>query len=268
MDPPSSETIIKSLELLYSLGALNSQGSLTKIGRKMAEFPIDVMFCKCLLLSSKYGVFEEILSIIAILGESSTLFYRPKDKREQADKAKEKFFNKLGDHLTLLNIWEQWVDTGYSNQWCQDNFIQYKTLKRAKNIYEQLERLCQRVGITAEKSPMQDPTTDKPDKDLMIQKSIVSGFFPNIARLSKTGDSYRRLKQNQPVFIHPSSAIYPTKPPPKLVLYHELVLTSKEFMRNCMVIDDKWIKEFASHYYNLKDLEFMDKSKAGKNRFS
>lgn len=268
MDPPSSETIIKSLELLYSLGALNSQGSLTKIGRKMAEFPIDVMFCKCLLLSSKYGVFEEILSIIAILGESSTLFYRPKDKREQADKAKEKFFNELGDHLTLLNIWEQWVDTGYSNQWCQDNFIQYKTLKRAKNIHEQLERLCQRVGITAEKSPTQDPIADKSDKDLMIQKSIVSGFFPNIARLSKTGDSYRRLKQNQPVFIHPSSAIYPTKPPPKLVLYHELVLTSKEFMRNCMVIDDKWIKEFSSHYYNLKDLEFMDKSKAGKNRFS
>lgn len=253
MDPPSPETIVKALELLYSLGALSSRGGLTSIGRKMAEFPIDAMFAKCLLLSSKYGVFQDILAIISVLGESSNLFYRPKDKREQADRAKERFHEEAGDHLTLLNVWNQWVDTGYSNEWCQDNFVQYKTLKRVKNIREQLERQCRRLGIEQE-------TSAEENKTLMIQKSIVSGFFPNIARLSKTGDSYRRLKQNQPVYVHPSSAIFPTKPPPKLVLYHELVLTSKEFMRNCMVIQEKWIEEFASHYYNANDLSFIKTS--------
>ncbi|CUM48653.1 uncharacterized protein AC631_00303 [Debaryomyces fabryi] len=254
IDPPSSDTLIKSLELLYALGALNSKGELTKTGRKMAEFPIDPMFAKCLISSSNYGVTNEILTIISMLSESSSLFYRPKDKREQADKKKESFQVDEGDHLTLLNLWDQWQDTGYSNQWCQDNFIQYKTLKRSKEVRQQLERLCKKTGIPVVEN-------DNVNKKLMIQKSITAGFFPNIARLSKMGDSYRSLKKNQAVFIHPSSVLYPIKPPPKLILYHELVLTSKEFMRNCMLIDENWLNELAPHYYSKKDLDILSTKK-------
>lgn len=250
IDPPSSDTLIKSLELLYALGALNSKGELTKTGRKMAEFPIDPMFAKCLITSSKFGVVQEILTVISMLGESGSLFYRPKDKREQADRKKESFQVDEGDHLTLLNLWDQWQETGCSNQWCQDNFIQYKTLKRAKDVRQQLERLCSRTGIPV----VED---DNADKKLLIQKSITAGFFPNIARLSKMGDSYRSLKKNQAVFIHPSSVLYPVKPPPKLILYHELVLTSKEFMRNCMLIEENWLHELAPHYYNSKELDLL-----------
>lgn len=258
IDPPSTDTLIKSLELLYALGALNSKGELTKTGRKMAEFPIDPMFAKCLISSSNYGVTNEILTIISMLSESASLFYRPKDKREQADKKKESFQIDEGDHLTLLNLWDQWQDTGYSNQWCQDNFIQYKTLKRSKEVRQQLERLCKKTGIPVVEN-------DNVNKRVMIQKSITAGFFPNIARLSKMGDSYRSLKKNQAVFIHPSSVLYPVKPPPKLILYHELVLTSKEFMRNCMLIDENWLNELAPHYYSKKDLDILS-TKKGPNK--
>ncbi|EGV65069.1 hypothetical protein CANTEDRAFT_113403, partial [Yamadazyma tenuis ATCC 10573] len=51
MDPPSAETLIKCLELLYAIGALNSKGELTKTGRQMANFPIHPMFSKALLES-------------------------------------------------------------------------------------------------------------------------------------------------------------------------------------------------------------------------
>lgn len=253
MDKPSSEAIIKSLELLYALGALNHQGQLTKTGRKMAEFPVDPMFCKCLIVSAKLGSLQLILSVITMLGESGNLFYRPKDKREQADKQKEKFAHELGDHFTLLNIWNEWVDSGYSNQWCEDNFIQYKSMKRAKDIRSQLERLCSKIGIDVNQP-------DEENNDYAVQKSIVSGFFPNIVKLSKMGDSYRRLKQNQAVYIHPSSSMYAMKPPPKLLLYHELVLTSKEFMRNCMILhDDKLVSNYGGHYFNSKDLDSISK---------
>ncbi|KAG2735963.1 hypothetical protein G9P44_000053 [Scheffersomyces stipitis] len=249
MDKPSTDAIIKAIELLYALGALNSKGHLTKVGRKMSEFPLDPMFTKCILSSSKFGCSEEILTIMSMLAESSTLFYRPKDKREQADRKRESFNHELGDHFSLLKVWEDWKATGFSNLWCEDNFIQYKTLKRAKNVREQLSRLSQRVGVIEDSSK----ATETPP--LMIQKALVSGFFPNIVRLSRMGESYRKLKQNHPCFIHPSSSLYPIKPPPKMLLYHELVLTSKEFMRNCMIVDDKLVKEFASHYYSIKDME-------------
>ena len=41
MDPPPVQTLISALETLYALGALNDEGLLTKLGRKMAEFPME-----------------------------------------------------------------------------------------------------------------------------------------------------------------------------------------------------------------------------------
>jgi pre-mRNA-splicing factor ATP-dependent RNA helicase DHX16 len=80
MDPPPAETIIRALEQLYALGALNDRGELTKIGRQMAEFPTDPMLAKAILAADKYGCVEEVLSIVSMLGEASALFFRPKDK--------------------------------------------------------------------------------------------------------------------------------------------------------------------------------------------
>lgn len=259
MDPPSSNALIKSLELLYALGALGSSGSLTKTGRLMAKFPISPKFTKALIAGSNSGVAEEILSIVSILGESSNLFYRPKDKKEQADARKETFAEPQGDHLLLWNLWTQWKETDYSSQWCQDNFVQYKTLKRAKNVREQLEKLCSGAGLLGASVEALDLSPE--EKTLRIQKAIVAGFFTNIARLAKMGDSYRTMKKNQMVSIHPSSTIYKQKPPPKLILYHELVLTSKEYMRNCMLLDDHWLAEVAPHYYSTKELEMVAKKK-------
>ncbi|GEQ71849.1 hypothetical protein JCM33374_g5535 [Metschnikowia sp. JCM 33374] len=252
MDPPSKETLMKALELLYALGAMNAKGQLTKTGRKMAEFPIDPMFCKALLASADYGVVNEVLAIVAMLSESSSLFYRPKDKRELADKRKQSFNHAAGDHLTLLNIWKQWSDSGFSNLWCEDNFLQYRTLKRAREIRQQLERLGSKVGIESSTSPSYQGDEEK------IQKALLSGFFPNLARLSTLGTSYVSLKRKQPVYIHPSSGLMHVKPPPKLLMYHELVLTSKEYMRNCMRVDERWVDEVAKHYYNDKELKELN----------
>ncbi|CUM64971.1 uncharacterized protein PRCAT00002589001 [Priceomyces carsonii] len=260
MDRPSPNALMRSLELLYSLGALNSKGQLTKLGRTIAEFPIDAMLAKCLIFAARYNVVEEILSIISMVSESSNLFYRPKDKKEQADKKKEYFNQPEGDQLTLLNIWEQWEESGFSKQWCEDNFIQYKTMKRTKAVREQLKHQCNRHGV--ESFDGEEKLKDYESKTVAIQKVIVSGYFSHICRLSKMGDSYINLKRKQTVYIHPSSSLYSVKPPPKLVLYHELVLTSKEFMRNCMIVDDKWVSEFGAHYYSKSELESIS-SKRG-----
>ena len=250
MDPPSHHSLIRCLDLLYALGALNSRGQLTETGRKMAEFPMDPMFCKALLTAEKYSVADDVLSVISMLSESATLFYRPKDKREQADKMKERFAHPAGDHLSLLNIWNQWRDSGYLSLWCEDHFLQYRTLKRIRDVRGQLEKLCCRVGVF--------PQSNRETDVVSVQKAIFSGFFPNVARLSQMGNSYILLKKNQQVHIHPSSTLFRVVPPTKLILYHELVLTSKEYMRHCIVIEEKWITELAGHYYHKKALATVD----------
>lgn len=249
LDSPANDSLIKALELLYALGALNDRGELTKLGRQMAEFPTDPKLAKAIIASDKYGCVDEVLSIVAMLGESAALFFRPKDKKLYADKAREAFTRPGGDHLTLLEIWNQWLDTNYSYQWAQENFLQFKSLTRARDVRDQLERLCDRVEIEVRSSGSGG------DSLTNIQKAITSGFFSNSARLNKSGDSYRSAKTNQTVHIHPSSVLFGQRP--RWVLYYELVLTSKEFMRSCMPLQSEWLIEVAPHFYKRKDLEEM-----------
>lgn len=56
LDPPPSETLLRALEQLYALGALNQRGELTKLGRRMAEFPLDPMLAKTIIASEQFQV--------------------------------------------------------------------------------------------------------------------------------------------------------------------------------------------------------------------
>jgi pre-mRNA-splicing factor ATP-dependent RNA helicase DHX16 len=248
MDPPSPDMLIRSLEQLYALGALNDKGELTKIGRQMAEFPTDPMLAKAVLAADKEGCVDEVLSIVAMLGEASALFYRPKDKKMQADAARARFTIKEGgDHLTYLNIWNQWVDSDFSYVWAKENFLQQRSLTRARDVRDQLIKLCDRVEVA--------PSSCGASNIQPIQKAIAAGFFPNAARLQRSGDTYRTVKNNMTVHLHPSGVLQESKP--KWVIFYELVLTSKEFMRSVMPLQPEWLTEVAPHYYKPKDVEAL-----------
>jgi pre-mRNA-splicing factor ATP-dependent RNA helicase DHX16 len=60
LDPPPAETLIKSLENLYALGALNHKGELTRLGRRMAEFPVDPQLSKAIIQSEQFGCTDEV----------------------------------------------------------------------------------------------------------------------------------------------------------------------------------------------------------------
>ncbi|XP_050159701.1 pre-mRNA-splicing factor ATP-dependent RNA helicase DEAH1-like isoform X2 [Malus sylvestris] len=223
MDPPPSEALLKALELLFALSALNKVGELTKVGRRMAEFPLDPMLSKMIVASDKYKCSDEIISIAAMLSIGNSIFYRPKDKQVHADNARLNFhMGNVGDHIALLKV---------------------RSMKRARDIRDQLEGLLERVEIELV-SNMSDNET--------IKKAITSGFFPHSAKLQKNG-SYRTVKHPQTVHIHPSSGL--SQVLPRWVIYHELVLTTKEYMRQVTELKPEWLVEIAPHYYQLKDVE-------------
>ncbi|KAJ9072883.1 hypothetical protein DSO57_1022587 [Entomophthora muscae] len=256
MDPPPAETMMKGLEQLFALGALNDSGQLTKLGRRMAEFPLDPMLSKMIIASEKFQCTEEVVSIAAMLAVQNAIFYRPKDKKFHADKARQNLMHPEGDHLGLLKIWDQWVETNYSTQWCIENFVQHRSMTKARDVRDQLMGLLERVEIFPTSNP--NPADSAP-----IRKAITSGFFYNSAKLQKGGESYRTVKQGLTVHVHPNSSLFESKP--QWVLYFELVLTSKEFMRQVMQIDPKWLLELAPHFYKVQELEDETKKKMPKN---
>ncbi|GAC94707.1 pre-mRNA splicing factor [Pseudozyma hubeiensis SY62] len=257
IDPPPSDTLMRSFELLYALGALNDKGELTKLGRRMAEFPVDPQLSKAILASETYRCTEEVLSIVSMLSESSALFFRPKDKKMHADRARAAFVRTGGDHFTLLNVWEQWVQSNYDHQFCIDNFVQPKVLARVRDVRDQLAQLCERVELTPESNA--DPS------DISgIQRSILAGYFMNTARIQKGGEAYRAIKQSTTIHVHPSSCLYKQIPQPPFLCYFELVETSKNFMRQVMQIRSEWLLEVAKHYFTKEEVEEEGKRKVYK----
>lgn len=108
MDPPPVQTLVSAMEMLYSLGALEDEGLLTKLGRLMAEFPLEPQLAKMMLTSVDFGCSDEIITIVSMLSVQN-IFYRPREKQQIADQKRARFSHKDGDHLTMLTVYEIWL---------------------------------------------------------------------------------------------------------------------------------------------------------------
>ncbi|KAL1808869.1 hypothetical protein ACET3Z_025859 [Daucus carota] len=248
MDPPSPQALISAMEQLYSLGALDEEGLLTKLGRKMAEFPLDPPLSKMLLASVDLGCSDEILTIIAMI-TTGNIFYRPREKQAQADQKRAKFFQPEGDHLTLLAVYEAWKAKNFSGPWCYENFVQLRSLRRAQDVRKQLVAIMDKYKLDV---------VSAGNNFTKIRKAITAGFFFHAARKDPQ-EGYRTLVENQPVYIHPSSALFQRQP--DWVIYHELVMTTKEYMREVIVVDPKWLVELAPRFFKVADPTKMSKRK-------
>ncbi|XP_065204095.1 ATP-dependent RNA helicase DHX8-like [Planococcus citri] len=248
MDAPPVDSLIEALGQLHSLSALDSEGLLTRLGRRMAEFPLEPNLAKMLIMSLNLQCSDEVLTIVSMLSVQN-VFYRPKDKQALADAKKAKFNQVEGDHLTLLAVFNSWKNNKFSNAWCYENFVQIRTLKRAQDVRKQLLGIMDRHKldvVPAEKNTV------------LIQKAICSGFFRNAAKKDPQ-EGYRTLVDSQVVYIHPSSALFNRQP--EWVVYHELIQTTKEYMHEVTAIDPKWLVEFAPAFFRFSDPTKLSKFK-------
>ncbi|KAF7995038.1 hypothetical protein HCN44_004510 [Aphidius gifuensis] len=248
MDKPPVESLIMALETLHSLSALDDEGLLTRLGRRMAEFPLEPNLSKMLIMSVHLQCSDEILTIVSMLSVQN-VFYRPKDKQTLADQKKAKFNQAEGDHLTLLAVYKSWENNKLSNAWCFENFVQVRTLKRAQDVRKQLLGIMDRHKLDVVKAGK---------NTVRVQKAVCSGFFRNAAKKDPQ-EGYRTLVDSQVVYIHPSSALFNRQP--EWVIYHELVQTTKEYMREVTTIDPKWLVEFAPAFFKLSDPTKLSKFK-------
>ncbi|KAK0119145.1 DEAH-box RNA helicase prp16 [Cadophora gregata] len=250
MDPPPQDTITTSLFDLWALGALDNIGDLTEIGSKMTAFPMDPSLAKLLITSEDYGCSEEMLTIVSVLSVPS-VFYRPKERQEESDAAREKFFVPESDHLTYLHVYSQWKSNGYSDAWCTRHFLHPKSLRRAKEIREQLLDI-----MKMQKMAMISCGTDWD----VIRKCICSGYYHQAAKVKGIGE-YVNLRTSVTVQLHPTSALYGLGYLPDYVVYHELILTSKEYMSTVTSVDPKWLAELGGVFYSVKEKGYSAREK-------
>ncbi|KAJ0051021.1 hypothetical protein NL108_012182 [Boleophthalmus pectinirostris] len=243
MDPPAPETLMRALELLNYLAALNDDGDLTELGSMMAEFPLDPQLAKMVIASCEFNCSNEILSITAMLSVPQC-FVRPTEAKKAADESKMRFAHIDGDHLTLLNVYHAFKQNHEANQWCYDNFVNYRSLMSADNVRQQLSRIMDRFNL-----PRRSTEFTSRDYYINIRRALCTGFFMQVAHLERTGH-YLTVKDNQVVQLHPSTVL---DHKPEWVLYNEFVLTTKNYIRTCTDIKPEWLVKIAPQYYEMSN---------------
>lgn len=240
MDPPSSDCLVTALRQLSLLGAVEQTSGtsrLTRLGEKMAGFPLDPRFTACLLNAERLGCTEEMLTVVALL-TSENIFQVPgaREKREEAEQVHKKFATPEGDLLTLLNVWRTYRNGPGTPAWCRSQYLVPRHLSFALEVRKQLTGICHNAGVSIQSS-----------RDLeTLRKAIACGLFMNVAQLSAEGH-YVALDSGQHVYIHPSSVLFRRKP--ELVTFTEMVATTKTYIRGLTVVSEEWLTEHQPDYF-------------------
>ena len=256
MDPPAPETLMRALELLNYLGALDDEGELTALGRNMADLPLDPQLAAVLLASPRFRCVREALALVAMLSVPNP-FVRPtqKDERLAADDAHAPFTHKDGDHLTLLTVFKAFQADPEAVRdpasWAWNRYLNHRTLSAAADIRNQLERQLRALklieGASGALGPM--PADDFTfSQSEAIRKCLVCGFFMQVTHLERSNGAYRTIKDEQPVRLHPSTTLSHY---PEWCCYNEFVLTSQHYVRTVTAIEPAWLIELAPEYYDL-----------------
>ncbi|XP_045194150.2 pre-mRNA-splicing factor ATP-dependent RNA helicase PRP16-like [Mercenaria mercenaria] len=242
MDPPPQDNILNSMYQLWILGALDNTGALTPMGRNMVEFPLDPALSKMLIKSLEMECSAEILIIVSMLSVPA-IFYRPKGREEESDAAREKFQVPESDHLTYLNVYLQWKRNGYSSSWANTHFIHIKAMRKVREVRQQLKEIMDQQKM--------ELISCGNEWDI-VRKCICSAYFQQAARLKGLGE-YVNTRTGMPCHLHPTSALFGMGYTPDYIVYHELVMTSKEYMQCVTAVDGHWLADLGPMFYSVKD---------------
>ncbi|CAG0904327.1 unnamed protein product [Cyprideis torosa] len=172
----------------------------------MAEFPLEPKLAKVLIMSVDLQCSDELLTIVSMLSVQN-VFYRPKDKQTLADQKKANFNQAEGDLQ------------------CSDELLTIVSMLSVQNVfYRPKDKQTNRLVFFRLKN---------------ASEKHLDGWMSN----GRRNVGYRTLVHSQEVYIHPSSALFNRRP--EWVVYHELLQTTKNYMRECTAVDPKWLVEFA-----------------------
>lgn len=241
VDAPAPETLMRALELLNFLAALDDEGNLTALGSIMAEFPLDPQLSKMLIVSPEFKCSNEMLTITAMLSVPN-VWLRPNNQRKEADAAKALFTVPDGDHLTLLNVYNNYIQNKHDKSWTWTNYLSARALAQAENVREQLKRTMERFEVELVS------IADEKKRHLSIRQALCCGFFMQVAHKEGEKGNYLTVKDNQVVGLHPSCGL---DTQPEWVIFNEFVLTTRPYIRTVTEVRAEWLLEYAPLYFDL-----------------
>jgi ATP-dependent RNA helicase DDX35 len=263
LSAPPSKLVIRAMDMLFALGAVDEHARLTKpLGQRMADLPLDPMLAKALLNAPHFGCLSEMLSIAAMMTLNGTAFVSHDGNKKKEDAAKRRFAVGEGDHITLYNVYEAFVDSKVGKkdaQWCRENSLNFKALVKAVSVRRQLSAHLARLGIV-EPSTSTSTSSSLSSKDVLrvgglspterVRRCLTTGYFAHAARMKADG-TFVTPQGGTVLWVHPSSVFFHRKA--EWVVYHEIMeMRDKIYIRDLTTIEMDWLMEYAPEYYRVR----------------
>ncbi|KAH1098127.1 hypothetical protein J1N35_015048 [Gossypium stocksii] len=246
LDPPSTESLEDALKQLYLIDAIDENGSITSIGQTMAELPLEPSLSRTLIEANEYGCLSQALTVAAMLSAETNLL----PGRSKNNEKKRKYpplelpdGSGFGDHIQLLQIYECWDENDYDIGWCKDYDLQVRGMMFVKEVRKQLSQIMQKIAKGSSDVRV-NQSRKRRQSYRNLRKALSIGFASQLAERMRHHNGFRTLGfKPQLVQVHPSSVLKPDDDGlyPNYVVYHELIATSRPYMRNVCAVERQWV---------------------------
>jgi len=253
LTPPPLHSVEYALETLFALSAIDQDANVTSHGYTLSEFPTEPRVAKMLLKSLEYNVTEEVMIVAAILQVARNLFLQPRTEQEHIDydqSMEEVLGDGTGDFISFIEIYKLLKDQKSPDAF-RSFFINYLAFRRVSEILKQFK-----LYIYQYLNYKQGNILNDEEKSKLIRKSILSGFFFQVAKLSSNKLKYISLKSNKPITISPWSVLtryrsHKIIQKSQYIIYGETHDTSRGHIevKYCSCIEGRWLREIAPHYW-------------------
>ncbi|MFZ5891790.1 MAG: ATP-dependent RNA helicase HrpA [Myxococcota bacterium] len=244
LDPPSARSISEGYRVLQELGALDDERNLTRLGHRLAAFPVDPRIARMILAGADQNCLPQILVLAAALNIQDPR-ERPRGLEQKADQQQRRFRDENSDFLSLLKLWDFLRAQDSSSQLrraCKENFLSFLRVREWREVHRQLQDLVKELRIAP---PTRNPKPNQPnDSADAIHRALLSGLLSRVGQWNPEHRIYIGARQTR-FALHPSSSL--AKKPPAWVMAFELVETSQLFARTAAKIDPAWLAQVGAH---------------------
>ncbi|KAH1005994.1 hypothetical protein HUJ04_006881 [Dendroctonus ponderosae] len=207
-DPPSVNSVGVAVEHLQSLGALDKEEDLTRLGEYLAQLTLEPRLGKMLIFGCIFKCLEPMLTLCAVMAHKDPFQLPPQAnlKTVAAAKRRELIDGVPSDHSVYLLVFHKWqseVSRGRSKQFCSEYFISESTMYSVLETRRQLLGQLRAVGFVNDTHSIDNFNVNSNSWGLV--KAIMSAaFFPNVAYPIQKGCSLATRNEKK-VFIHNTS---------------------------------------------------------------
>ena len=240
LDPPDKRSIRDGVLLLQELGAFDTAGAITDVGRRLARLPLDPRIGRMILAADTEGCVREVLVLAAALSIPDPR-ERPADREEAARQKHARFADERSDFISYLNLWrylrEQRKERSGNafRRMCREEFLHYLRIREWQDLTGQLRSIARDIGIH-ESDEEADPGS--------IHAALAAGLLSHIGLREGDSRDYTGAR-NTKFVLAPGSVL--TKRPPRWVVVAELVETSRLYGRIAARIEPEGIERIAGH---------------------